>query len=191
MFEPSHLTTSRLEDLVSYLSFPENQQHVRTAYSGNFSGILWKGCITVSLPARNSTPGSQIFQTKFRNGWVFSETYPAESNRINNALTITSKNFNTCTFLTITHVSPLSYPSETRPFPEWHPVSASNSKPNFHLGSWMLLKVRMQKDKTEGSVPAISSSGIDACYNVVSNQNVIFGLRRQLKKLNMYTSVLK
>lgn len=163
-------------------------------HCGNFSGMLLRGYIAMSLQARNSTLSlhclrlidivKQILEYRSFQWNIFSWI-----NSINNAQTIT-KNTNICTFLTIpSPASLLSIRNQT--FARMTSNECPDSKPNLHLGYWMWLKIRIQRDQIESSVPTSSNGGIDAHCNVVPNQLVTFGLRRQFFKLYMYTLALK
>ncbi|ELR58343.1 Aryl hydrocarbon receptor [Bos mutus] len=116
-FEPAPYptTASNLEDFVSCLQVPENQQHglnpqsamvaPQTCYAGAVSMYQCQPDPQHSQLAQMqynpTTPGSQAFVNKFQNGAILNETYPAELNSMRN-----------------TEPATRLHPSEARPYPD-------------------------------------------------------------------------
>ncbi|KAK2488457.1 hypothetical protein MC885_008376 [Smutsia gigantea] len=119
-FEPvPYPTSSNLEDFVTCLQVPENQKHglnpqsaavtPQTCYAGAVSVCQCQPEAQHSHVARMqyspAGPGPQAFLSKFQNGGVLNETYPAELNNISNTQPAT-------------HLQPFHRPSEATPFPD-------------------------------------------------------------------------
>ncbi|KAL1790533.1 aryl hydrocarbon receptor [Sigmodon hispidus] len=120
-FEPSlHTTTSNLEDFVTCLQVPKNQQHGISPQSAMVTPqAYYAGAMSMyqCQPGPQHTPvdqlqyspaisGCQAFLNKFQNQGVLHETYPSELNSVGGH-TQTSAH--------------LHHPAEARPFPDITP----------------------------------------------------------------------